>query len=692
MEQITIGIDLGTTNTLAAYMKQGKPTLLKFTGGILLPSVIYVNEANEILVGKKAKKQYIFYPSAGVKSSKTWMGQTDKKWLCRDREFSPVDVATEVLKEVKSTVLKKMRCDENTVVNAVITYPAYFHGNQIEDTKQAGINAGLNVLRLVPEPMAAAIFALKEFDQRKKILIVDLGGGTFDLSLMEADIANNSYRTIDLDGDPKLGGDDFDELIMNYFKDCILDETGVDLTSHKASGFGFDEYSTVMSKLINLAEEAKIELSSVEEHEIDEPTLFVYGGKDYDLNMSLSRDRFNHICQPLYERIFSRLDDFIARQKTERSLTLDDIGTIVLAGGSCEIPYIMEEIQKRFSCEIDTELDKETLVVNGACLVADNEEKGINLIHDVISHSLGVESYENNTDILSKIIEKGTEYPCQMTREYQTVYDNQEVVEIEIYEAGVDREHVREIRDEQGQEYHKHYGTITLTGIKKAKAGEARINVTFSYDVNRCLTITAEDVDTHAKKSLTVTKETVARKKKAGGTQQPMDIVVLLDSSGSMYGPAIKQAKQACQYLFNELIDLKLHRIALINFENKPYLCSSLSHDAFALTKCLDKISADGGTNMIPAFKMARDILTDSTSNKVVIVVTDGDPWDEPESFAKRMIEAGVRIIAIGAGNSIKTKNLQAIASPDDYYKINNMQELKETFKTVVNKIMEAKA
>ena len=135
MEQITIGIDLGTTNTLAAYMKQGKPTLLKFTGGILLPSVIYVNEANEILVGKKAKKQYIFYPSAGVKSSKTWMGQTDKKWLCRDREFSPVDVATEVLKEVKSTVLKKMRCDENTVVNAVITYPAYLHGNQIEDTK-----------------------------------------------------------------------------------------------------------------------------------------------------------------------------------------------------------------------------------------------------------------------------------------------------------------------------------------------------------------------------------------------------------------------------------------------------------------------------------------------------------------------------------------------------------------------------
>lgn len=683
MAEITVGIDLGTTNTLACYLKKGKPDLIRFPGsGKLIPSVVYVDEEQNVTVGAKAKKYGMLDPNNEIRSAKTYMGDFNKKWTCNGKTFSPTDVATTVLSEVNKAIIKKMKCDENTQINAVITVPAYFNSNQTDETRKAGERAGFNVMRIVTEPMAAAIAAVKEVELEGKIFIVDLGGGTFDLSVMEADQSTHSYRALDIDGDRHLGGDDFDKKVYDYFISIIEDDLGLDLSDQKKSGLEYNEYYSMVGRVRAAAEQAKIDLSDEPDTDINIMELFNYNGKNYDFKITFTRDEFDDICKDLCDKVISRIKKFIFQSD---KFGLKDISKVILVGGSCYIPYIQTEVEKILNMPINKDMDFSTMVAIGAYFVASSEKGGMAInVQDILSHSLGIEivSKETNKSILSKLLLKGEAYPCSRSGEYTTVYDNQKVISINIYEAGSDCENIDDI------DKHDFYGSFNLDGIEIAPRGVPIIDVTFSYDKSRCLTVKAKDRKTGVEKEIKIEKGTKAI---AGKQQNPIDFMLLLDTSGSMYGRALTEAKKACNALLDEMVDFSVHRMGLVTFDSIVRKLSGLSKDKERLKSYVSDIKAQGGTDMVAALQIAYGELNKSKNEKVVIIVTDGDPNSIADTlnYAQNLKSANMRIIAIGVGNGINTGFLERLADKNDAYKLNNMSELRKTFKEVILKVTE---
>lgn len=690
MSEIFVGIDLGTTNTLACYFKKGKPELIRFPGsGKMIPSVLYVDESGKVSVGQMAKKLGVMNPLNVIRSSKTYMADAKKKWKINGKEFTPTDVATEILKEVKAQILKKLPPD--TKVNAVITVPAYFTGNQKDETKKAGITAGLNVLQIITEPMAAAVAAVRELELDEKVFVVDLGGGTFDISVLEADQKTHVYRALDTDGDRKLGGDDFDTLIYDYLIGIIQEDLGLDLSSQKASGLDFNEYYSMTGRVREEAEKAKIDLSEATTYRIELLNLFYYGGRNYDFSLEITREEFNSICQPLYDKITSRIKSFI---ETSDKFKLSEISTIILAGGSCYIPKVREEVEKIFGQNADSQLNLDTLVVLGACFVADSvtHPKSNIQFQDILSHSLGVKvrSPKSNKDILSKILNKGDVYPCEFTKIYTTSQNNQTIVPIYVYEAGADAENIEDI------EAHEYYGDVSLENIEKAPAKVPQIRVTFSYDKDGTLVVTAQDSQSGKKNLIEIKK---GDKPIPKSIQVSIDFMLLLDTSGSMsyssgYNTALDEATHACSILFTRMIDFSVHRMGFITFDSDIKLLSPLTNNANKLERLLGDLRADGVTDLLSALHVAEENLRASSNKKVIIVVTDGYPYPcEPYEvlrYAYDLKNSGIRIVTIGAGSDISEKFIREISSPGDAYKIDNMSKLQKTFETALFAIFEA--
>lgn len=683
MAEITVGIDLGTTNTLACYLKKGKPDLIRFPrSGKLIPSVIYVDENKDIVVGANARNYGLMDPNNEIRSAKTYMGDFSKKWICNGKTFTPTDVATIVLSEVKKAIIKKLKCDENEQINAVITVPAYFNSNQTDETKKAGEHAGFNVMRIVTEPMAAAIAAVKELEQEGKIFIVDLGGGTFDLSVLEAEQSTHSYKALDIDGDRHLGGDDFDKKVYDYLISIIEDDLGLDLSEQKKSGLKYNEYYSMVGQIREAAEKVKIDLSDEIETDINIMNLFNYNGKGYDFKITLTRDEFNNICSELYDKVISRIKKFIANSD---KFTLKEISKVILVGGSCYIPYIQAEVEKIFNMPVNKEMDFSTMVAIGAYFVASSEQGGMAInVQDILSHSLGIEivSKKNKKKVLSKLLLKGEAYPCSRSKEYTTVYDNQKQIELNIYEAGSDCEDIEDITK------HDFYGSLVLDGIEIAPKGKPSIDVTFSYDKSRCLTVKAKDRKTGVEKEIKIQK---GMKISASKQQNPIDFMLLLDTSGSMCGRALSEAQKACDSLLEEMINFDIHRMGLITFDSTAHKLSGLSKDKEKLKSYVSDISASGSTNMVSALQFAYDELNKSKREKVVIIVTDGypDSMAETLNFAAKLKFAHMRIIAIGVGRGIEFDFLKHLAGIDDAYKLDNMSELRNTFKEVILKVTE---
>ena len=445
---MVVGIDLGTTNTLACYFMNGKKKLLKFTGGAtMLPSVIYTDEDGKVTVGQAAQSRGAVNPSRMIRSAKTYIGnfELDKKWKCGNRIYNPTDVATEVLKEVRSWLVKRMHLDEKEEIGAVITVPAYFNDNQRDETRKAGTAAGFKVMWILEEPTAAAIEAVHEMHLDKKVFVVDIGGGTFDLSVLEADHKNHTYTAIAIDGDDRLGGDDFDRAVQQEFIRHIEDDTGVKLTDAKSAGLDEDDYQMLMNRLLSEARQAKEALSEVTEHKVILPNLTMLGGQDYALDFVFTRKAFEATCKPLFDRIFNQLNDFV---KDNKKFKLEDIGHVILAGGTCFIPYIKEHIEKDLGIKPNDDLPLSQLVVTGAARVAESKEYGtecdlegtpreVIIVRSILAHSLGIEvSDDNNNPIFDQILAKDTPYPCAVTKNYITTADNQTQIEVNVYEAG----------------------------------------------------------------------------------------------------------------------------------------------------------------------------------------------------------------------------------------------------------------
>lgn len=724
MRKVQVGIDLGTTNTLACCRIKGRMKLLKFRSSQMLPSVMYVEKQPDgtikEIVGKAAKVRGLSDPNNCIQSSKTYIGLTGenaKTWTCHGKTYTPTDVAARILKEVHQKVREAYDLEEGDIVQAVITIPEYFSAAQSDETKQAGKRAGMEVLRIITEPVAAAVSAAD--DVEGKIFVVDLGGGTFDVSAL--DISSQRFSTLAIGGERRLGGDDFDECLVRYFLKYIESDLSIDLSSLERSGLGYDEYYTMMSRIRKGAVELKEELSESEEVTVEIPRLFTYGAdkRHYDFSMEMDRETFNSICAPLFERIIQVIDKTV---KNSAMFKKEELKKIFLVGGSCYIPKVQEDVERYFGLSANSEQDRATQVAMGAGKIADawdgfTPEKNRvdpfgDKLQDIISHAMGIEVLDgDNKSVFSQLLAEGTPYPCTCKEVYRTVYDNQDSVIIKVYEK-TDSDSPDYI-----EENHKNfdlYGSFVLEGIDKAPAGQTEICVTFDYDQSRTLHVTAEDTKSHVAKQVELHKGQIVKKSRR---VKPTDFYVLLDVSGSMDGKRMEEAQNACRKLITKTLDLDVHRLGLITFGSQAKLLCSLTQDKGSLLKAVEEagVSLLGSTNMSEAIKMGRNELCryysssrsnyssflgplfkvlgleeDDSRNKAMILITDGDPDNRKAALqeAAAARNSQISIATIGVYGAVE-EFLRKISDDSNLcFMVNNIEKLSDTFGQAVANLL----
>lgn len=689
MSTIQIGIDLGTTNTLVYGKMNGKIKPIKINGGITHPSVLYVEEDGTEVIGKRAKQKEYFDPDNGIHSSKTYMG-TKHTWKIRGKEYSPTDVATLVLSSVYKETKKKYNLTDDDTIQAVITIPAYFTSNQSDETKKAGIQAGFDVLRIITEPVAAA-YNINPQDNGL-ICVIDLGGGTFDISVV--DKQKEKYTVLGIDGDPRLGGDDFDNKLMEFFLKDIQDDLSIDLSTFEKSGLSYKQYYDMKSKIRMESISCKEELSSSDEYSVIINDLFTYGeNKVYHYDTEVTRDQFDDICSDIYDRILE-----VVKRLVENSdkFKKSDIKHVYLVGGSCYIPKIRDMIEDYFGMPANSEGGIEEQVAQGAAKIADGYNTPVysangeiidpfeDYIADITSYSMGVKVAGRE---FSEIIPVGSLYPCNKSDEYTTTFDNQEEVCIEVYEKTKKKASDVIKGNESNFEL---YGSFILSGIEKAPAGIPKIKVTFNYDLSRTLHVTAEDLKTGASKTVILKKGEVVNESHS----KPTDFYIALDISGSMSSfDRIEQAKSAAKKLVMETLDLNVHRLGIITFGSFSKLLCGLTNDKNKLINSINSISLSGSTAMSGAFRIADEELAKSTNEKAILLITDGDP-DSPSDtrkMASRAKEHGISIATIGVQDADRAF-LKSIASSNDlFFMVDDVSKLADTFGKAVQSLLSKK-
>ena len=660
----SIGIDLGTTNSVACFIQHGRFQYLNFAGKDLLPSAILYNDG-KVTVGSAAKRRSKINADHYISSAKTFMGDHSHTWSIDNRVFTATDVACEVLKEIYKTAQKVFgNTDE---IEAVITVPAQFSFDQIAETKKACEMAGFKVKRILAEPIAAAMaYAFDNTQKDEKIYVVDLGGGTFDVALLER--KRNCYKTLMKSGDRFLGGDDFDQAVVNLMMSELRKTIGVDLSKLGKSSLSEKEYAKTQQRLFTEAEKIKCSLSYSEEEHVDIVNLFPYQGGYYDLHMLITRDDFLREAASLVRKV----ENVIRQSFDEIEFDEEDVDRIILVGGSAKMPFVRECVQKLFHKEPYSNMDLSKLVAMGAAIKAD-DELGIGIEqHDIISHSFGIELVGNH---MEKMLKKNEEYPCERTQIFYTVHDYQKAVDVRVYEG-------EEIEDVTRNRY---IGGFVLDNIERAVAGK-EIEVRFQFDEDSILHVMARDP-----KQTNVYKEIKLDPKMKKQPPEvikatPYDIVLLLDNSGSMYD-SLSTAKAACHKLVSEMIDTSIHRVAFVTFESVVHLHCNLTHDSSKLIASINSIGVGGSTNMSGALRAAYQELKNCKGAPLVILVTDGYPDNKSETteIASRLKTDGVKITAIGAGSVDHGYLTSLTSSQKDYYPIKNMDELAAAFQSIAN-------
>ena len=472
-----IGIDLGTTNSCVAVMEGGEPVVIANSEGArTTPSVVGFTKTGDRLVGQVAKRQAITNPENTVASIKRYMG-TDHKVTLNGKEYTPQQVSAMILQKLKADAEAYLG---ETVTEAVITVPAYFNDSQRQATKDAGTIAGLNVRRIINEPTAAALAYGMDKEDDQKIMVYDLGGGTFDVSIIE--MGDGVTEVLATNGDTHLGGDDFDQRIIDWMADAFQTENGIDLRKDKMAA----------QRLKEAAEKAKIELSSAMSSQINLPFITADATGPKHLDMTLTRAKFNELTADLVDRTMGP----VRKALQDAGLRPSDLKKVLMVGGSTRIPAVYDAVKKELNCEPFKGINPDECVAVGAAIqggVLQGDVKGL-LLLDVTPLSLGIETLGG---VCTKIIERNTTIPTHKSQVFSTAADNQPSVEINVLQG--EREFARD---------NKSLGVFHLDGIAPAPRGVPQIEVTFDIDANGIVKVSAKDLGTGKEQNITITAST----------------------------------------------------------------------------------------------------------------------------------------------------------------------------------------
>ena len=472
-----IGIDLGTTNSCVSVIEGGEPVVIaNAEGARTTPSVVGFTKTGERLVGQVAKRQAITNPERTVSSIKRHMG-TDYKVSIDGKDYNPQQISAMILAKLKADAEAYLG---ETVSEAVITVPAYFNDSQRQATKDAGTIAGLNVRRIINEPTAAALAYGADKDNDQKIMVYDLGGGTFDVSIIE--MGDGVTEVLATNGDTHLGGDDFDQRIIDWMADEFQKENGIDLRSDKMAA----------QRLKEAAEKAKIELSGVPSTAINLPFITADATGPKHLDMTLTRAQFDKMTADLVERTMVP----VRKALQDAGLRPSDLGKVLLVGGSTRIPAVQEAVKKEMACEPFKGINPDECVAIGAAIQGGvlNKEVGGILLLDVTPLSLGIETLGG---VCTKIIERNTTIPTKKSQIFSTAADNQPSVEVNVLQG--EREMAAD---------NKSLGMFKLDGIPAAPRGVPQIEVTFDIDANGIVHVSAKDLGSGKEQSITITAST----------------------------------------------------------------------------------------------------------------------------------------------------------------------------------------
>ncbi|HIZ29518.1 MAG TPA: molecular chaperone DnaK [Candidatus Adamsella sp.] len=470
----TIGIDLGTTNSVVAVMEGGKPVVIaNAEGSRTTPSIVAFSKTGEKLVGQLAKRQAILNPDRTVISIKRHMG-TDFKVNIDGKDYTPQEISAMILRKLADDASKYLG---EKVTSAVITVPAYFNDSQRQATKDAGKIAGLDVLRIVNEPTAAALAYGLEKEKTEKVLVFDLGGGTFDVSILE--IGDGVHEVLSTSGDTHLGGDDFDQKIMDWLADEFKKTEGIDLRADKQA----------MQRLKEAAEKAKCELSSVVETNINLPFITADANGPKHLDVSLTRAKFEELSHDLLERCKKPVEQALK----DANLTKNDINEVVLVGGSTRIPAVQALVKEYTGKEPNQSVNPDEVVAVGAAVQAGvlaGEVKDIVLL-DVTPLTLGIETLGG---VMTPLVPRNTTIPVSKSQVFSTAENNQTAVDIHVLQG-----------ERPMSKDNKSLGMFRLDGIPPAMRGIPQIEVTFDIDANGIVNVSAKDKATNKEQKITIT-------------------------------------------------------------------------------------------------------------------------------------------------------------------------------------------